>query len=97
MLEGSLINIDREEKMTLIQADFLAYLENNPRETVQAIVSTTGSITDHKAELEAAGLNIVHCYSLIPSATVLGEAQNLLALSQQDWVQRIEPDTHLNI
>jgi hypothetical protein len=65
---------------------------NNPAETVNLIVRTTGGPSPRLAWLDAAGLKVTQQFRLTPGVAVTCTGQNALKLLTQDWVLSVELD-----
>lgn len=60
---------------------------------VDLIIRTTAAPGDHVAVCEARGMTVRHVYKLLPGMAVTAPASAALALEDEPWVARIEPDT----
>lgn len=59
---------------------------------VDLIIRTTEAPTGHVAACEARGMTVRHVYKLLPGMAVTAPASAALALEDEGWVARIEPD-----
>ena len=75
-----------------IPAAFLNYLTENPAASVAAIVRCQELHPDHVAAAELAGLDVERELRLIRGLVVRGCASDLMKLSEESWVLRVEPD-----
>lgn len=80
---------DRADKMS---AAFFEYLTGNPEANVVAIVRCQELHPDYVAAAEIAGLAVERQLRLIRGLAVKGCARDLLKLSEESWVLRVEPD-----
>ncbi len=71
---------------------FLDFLLCNPEVSVTAIVRCQKLQTDYVIAAEAAGLVVERRLRLIQGLAVLGNAGDLLKLSEESWVLHVEPD-----
>ena len=75
-----------------IPTDFLDFLLGNPEASVAAIVRCQELHPDYVAAAEVAGLVVERQLRLIHGLAVHGYASDLLKLSEESWVLRVEPD-----
>lgn len=78
--------------MAIINPDYYQWLKTNPSETVAVIVRTKNNPMAHTARLSELGLAVTRTFSLIPALALRGPAQGVLTLTQESWVETIEPD-----
>lgn len=78
--------------MATIDSSWAATLRENPNTTVDAIVRTTDTDVIDSYDWSGHGLQLRHTYTLVPGAAVTGPARAVLALADQSWVTRVEPD-----
>ena len=72
--------------------DFLDFLLGNPEVSVAAIVRCQELHPGYVAMIETAGLVVERQLRLIHGLAVQGYARDLLKLSEESWVLRVEPD-----
>ena len=75
-----------------LSANYLNYLLGNPEVSVTAIVRCQELQTDYVVAAETAGLVVERRLRLIQGLAVHGYAGDLLKLSEESWVLRVEPD-----
>ena len=73
-------------------ATFLDYLLCNPEAPVTAIVRCQELHPDYVAAAEILGLAVERQLRLIQGLAVQGYASDLLKLSEESWVLRVDPD-----
>jgi hypothetical protein len=69
----------------------------NPQAVVHAIIRTVADVDESAAVLQQHGLTIRRRYQLLPALAVSGRAQDILALSDEDWISSIEEDQPVHI
>ncbi len=73
-------------------ADFLGFLLGNPEVSVAAIVRCQELHPGYVSAAETTGLVVERQLRLIQGLAVRGYACDLLKLSEESWVLRVEPD-----
>jgi hypothetical protein len=67
-----------------------------PDDQVQAIIRTVADLNEVSAIVEQRGLTIVRRFSLLPALAIRGVARDVLALSGEDWITRVEEDRQVH-
>jgi hypothetical protein len=67
-----------------------------PETQVRAIIRTIADVDETAAILEQRGLKVTRRYHLLPAVAVAGSAQDILALSDEDWITSIEEDQQIH-
>ncbi|MFX0063825.1 MAG: hypothetical protein ACFFC7_16765 [Candidatus Hermodarchaeota archaeon] len=87
-----------------IDAEFREKLKqmsmNTPATSVKAIVEFDEAGRHHLFELTKKGgssVRIRHSYKNIPAVALEGNAEDILRLSEEKWVERIEEDEEVHI
>ncbi len=75
-----------------ISPEFWSWLHQHPDDAVAAIIRTKTLSPEIELAVRDAGCNIRRRLQLLPSLAVEGPAHALMALAEEPWVQRIEPD-----
>lgn len=78
--------------MTTIDPSWAETLRDNPSKTVDAIIRTADTEAVGTYDWNANNLQLRHTYNLVPGAAVTGPARAVLALADEPWVTRVEPD-----
>lgn len=100
-LQGGIDNVDtslyddfmlKNDKIDKIPTAFLDYLMDNPEAHVVAIVRCQELRPDYMTAAESAGLAVERELHLIRGMVVEGCASDLLQLSEESWVLRVDPD-----
>lgn len=71
---------------------FLRYLQQHPRQQIAAIVRCQQISPETERALQQAHLQIERPLHLIKAYAVRGTGKALLALAEEPWIRRIEPD-----
>lgn len=78
--------------MSKIDPSWAQSLRNNPDAEVHAIVRTEDVDAVAAFDWGSHGLTLRHTYKLVPGAAVTGSASAVLAIADEPWVVRVEPD-----
>lgn len=78
--------------MAKIDPRFKRRLESAPTERVGVIVKVSDDPRDRMSDVMGCGLTIHHTYSLIKALAASGLGASVLALADEPWVDKIEPD-----
>lgn len=69
----------------------------SPQAQVRAIVRTVADLEETATILEQRGLKVTRRYHLLPALAVLGSAQDVLSLANEDWITSIEEDQQVHV
>jgi len=81
---------------TRIAAHLARKWRANPSGRVNAIVHTTGDVEEVATLLEQQGLQVRRRYRLLPAIAVTGAASDILALTNEEWVTKVEEDVRVH-
>lgn len=78
--------------MNVISQAYLKQLEAAPAQQAAVIITTRTRPALHVERATALGLTVTQTFSLISALAAYGPAEAVLAVAQEPWVARIEPD-----
>lgn len=78
--------------MNVMSQAYLKQLEADPAQWVAVIITTPTDPAAHVEQATALGLTVTRTFSLISAMAAHGPATAVLAVAQEPWVARIEPD-----
>lgn len=81
--------------------DFLNHLKRlakkSPEENIQVIIRLAGSVSQLTPVIKERELKIKHQYKILQAVSVEGTAGQIVALSKESWVVKIEEDKGVEI
>ncbi len=75
-----------------IPAELRQALEANPDREFKVILHVTKTAPELERRLEQVGCHVRHKLTLMPCYAVTAPARTILALAQEPWVTKVEPD-----
>ncbi|MFQ5856943.1 MAG: hypothetical protein ACE5LU_15120 [Anaerolineae bacterium] len=76
----------------IIDTKFRERLESDPTQRIDVIVRTVDDPRGRVPQVTAHGLHVRHTYSLVKALAATGLGMSVLRLSDEPWVEKIEPD-----
>ncbi|GAP62438.1 hypothetical protein ARMA_0861 [Ardenticatena maritima] len=83
--------------MTIFPPEWAETLRAAPQRRVAAIVRLHADAPEDEGLWKARGLHVRRRYRLMNAVAVEGPAAALLALADEPWVERIEPDPEVHL
>nr|WP_290668048.1 hypothetical protein [Ardenticatena sp.] len=83
--------------MTIVPQEWAEALRAAPDRRVAALVRVRSNAPDDDAVWLAHGVHVRRRYRLLNAVAVEGSAAALLALADEPWVERIEPDLDIRL
>lgn len=81
--------------MTTITPEFLERLQNSTDSSVSVIITVVSNPKSHVEALEKMGFEVNRTYSLRPMIAASGSPTIILALADEDWITKVEPDSEV--
>ncbi|HIC88793.1 MAG TPA: hypothetical protein EYP04_05265 [Anaerolineae bacterium] len=79
-----------------LDPELRASLQQSPDATFALIVRVRGPADERRTAVERAGMHVRRVFRLVPGLAVQGTGKAVLALAEEPWVIRIEPDREVH-